>query len=200
MKLHYSPTSPFARKVRVLAIEANLDNMIEYEVTDVWDEASPFRETNPLSKIPVLVTEDGLELFDSPVICAYLDTRHGGQRFIPVAEPAHWRVLRIEAACDGIMDASFQTVMELRNREAEQQSPYWLERYRSAIEAGIAWLDKNKYEFIESGTYAPICAAVALAYVNFRLPSIEWQKDRKVLSEWFEEFSQRPSMKTTEPA
>ena len=200
MKLNFSPTSPYARKVMVMAWETNLANMIDCIATDAWDESTGLREKNPLSKLPVLETDDGMLLFDSTVICAYLDTQHGGQRLIPVAEPAHWQVLRIQAVADGIMDAAFLSVSEVRKREEGHRSEFWLERQAKAIRSGIKWLDEHLAEFSEVENFAPICAAVALAYVEFRLPHIEWRSDCPALESWFDEFSKRNSMQATIPA
>ena len=200
MKLNYSATSPYVRKVMVLAKETNLDGMIDCIETDVWDEQSGLRQRNPLGKVPALETDDGMVLFDSAVICAYLDTLHGGQRFIPVAEQVHWQVLRIQAVSDGIMDAAFQSVMETSKREADARSDFWLDRYNLAMNSGIDWLADHFDEFAESLNFAPICVAVALGYVDFRHAELGWRERHGEMADWIDKFNQRESMKSTNPA
>lgn len=184
----------------MLAKECGLANMIDCIETDAWSEKTGLREKNPLCKLPVLETDDGKILFDSTVICAYLDTLHGGQRFIPVGEPVHWQVLQIQAVCDGILDAAFGSVMELRSREPAEQSEFWLKRHRLAIVSAINWLEEHFSEFGRAISFAPICVAVALGYIDFRMTEISWRERNPKLSNWYQEFSQRDSIRSTNPA
>ena len=106
VKLRYSPASPFARKVRIAAMETGQDGEIEQIETMVWDPETDIAKVNPLGKVPALTTDDGLVLCDSPLICEYLDSRHHGARLIPPGGPERWKVLNLQALSDGIMDAA----------------------------------------------------------------------------------------------
>ena len=128
MKLHFSAASPFARKVRVTAMETGQDGEIDKIDTMVWAPGTDIATVNPLGKVPALTTDDGLVLCDSPLICEYLDSRHGGVRLIPPEGPERWQVLNIQAMGDGIMDAAVSQVVERRTRAPEAQSEAWIAR------------------------------------------------------------------------
>ena len=121
MKLCYSPTSPYVRKVVVTAMETGLEPGIERIANNVWDPATDIAATNPLGKVPALTTDDGAVLFDSPVICEYLDSLHDGAKLFPAAGPARWRALRQQALCDGILDAGILRMLEGRLRRSSDQ-------------------------------------------------------------------------------
>jgi glutathione S-transferase len=106
MKLRYTPPSPFVRKVLVLAIEAGLRERIELVPTKPWDPGTDLPLDNPLGKVPALVTDEAGVLYDSRVICEYLDLLHDGSPFFPSSGARRWRVLRRQALADGIMDAA----------------------------------------------------------------------------------------------
>ena len=124
MKLYYSSTSPFVRKVNIFAIEAGLDKQIEWVTTNPWQAEDKLTAENPLSKIPTLVTDDEQVIFDSPVICEYLDSLHQTEKLIPQEGNARWQVLRLQALADGILDAGILRFME-HKRVAENQSVDW---------------------------------------------------------------------------
>ncbi len=102
MKLRYSPTSPYVRKVSVTALELGLTERIARVPTDTQDRESGIAEHNPLGKVPALILDDGGVLYDSPVICEYLDSLHDGPPMFPAAGPARWTALRQQALGDGI--------------------------------------------------------------------------------------------------
>src|SRR6202000_1280263 len=106
MKLRYSLNSPFVRKVVVHAIETGLNSRVEEVPAQTTDPASGLTHENPLGKIPSLTLDDGSHLYDSPVICEYIDPLHAGEKMFPAAGPARWTALRRQALADGIMDAA----------------------------------------------------------------------------------------------
>ena len=116
MKLRYSATSPYVRKVLVTAFELGLEKRIERIPTDVHTPDSALDNDNPLSKVPALTMEDSEVLYDSPVICEYLDSLHQGTKLFPPAGPARWRALRQQALCDGILDAAILCMLESKRR------------------------------------------------------------------------------------
>lgn len=198
MYLRYSPTSPYVRKVRVFAIETRLDEVIDLVETNPHEKPPALTAENPLGKVPTLVTDDGLVLFDSPMICEYLDGAHGGNRMVPVATPVRWHVLRLQSVGDGIMDAAVSMVMEGR-RAAGEQSPGFLEHERGRITRTLDWLQANVDELGGRLNLGQISVACALGYLDFRLPDLGWRAGREALARWFEAVDERDSMRRTAP-
>ncbi len=197
MELRYSPTSPYARKVRVTAIELGLDGRIEGVVTLPWDAATDLPKDNPLGKVPLLVTDDGQKLYDSPVICEYLDSLAGGDLF-PAAGTARWTALRRQALADGMMDATALCRLE-GMRPPERQSADWIARQRRAIERGLDVLEAEAPELQGDVTIGHITIGCALGFIDFRLPDDRWRDGRPALAAWYEDFAARPSMAATVP-
>ena len=200
MKLIASLVSPFGRKVRVALAEKK----IEYELV----EAAPFAPDtdvpsyNPLGKIPVLVLDDGTNLFDSRVIVEYLDTVSPVSRLIP--EPSRQRIAvrRWEALADGICDAAAAIVIEGR-RSAKQQSKDWVDRQRAKIERGITELASELGDKPwcngEAYSLADIATGCALGYLDLRQPGIDWRGPYPNLVKLAEKLGKRPSFVDTQP-
>jgi len=201
MQLIYSATSPYARKVRMLVIEKGLADRVALLVANPLQDPPELLAANPLVKVPALLIEPGLTLFDSPLICAYLDSL-GEPRLIPEHGPKHgrerWRVLRIEALADGITDAAVSSVMEGRRIES-QRSPEWLARWYSAIVRGVAELEKEAPALRQTFDLAAIASAAALAYLDFRLPQIDWRGQAPGLGAWLHAVRGRESFAATVP-
>jgi glutathione S-transferase len=201
MKLHWSPRSPFVRKVMVFAHETGLAGRIETVRTHVA-MTQPNRDlmrVNPLGKIPTLITDDGKVLFDSTVICEYLDGLHGGEKLFPQAPEKRWQALRWHALGDNMLDNLVLWINELR-RPKPQQSPETLAAFDMKIRASLDLLD------IEAATLgaAPmgighVVIGVALGYIDFRFPQLGWRNGHPAIAAWYESFSRRPSMKNTLP-
>ena len=138
MKLFYSPASPYARKCRVVAIEKGMGDRVELITASPMANPADLLAANPLGKIPALLLADGRPIFDSPVICHYLDSLSDTPRLIPSAPEARLDTLMREALGDGIMDAALPMVQEGRRPEA-QRSPDWLERWAAAIRRSVAY-------------------------------------------------------------
>ncbi len=199
MQLRYSPTSPYVRKVMVTAIETGLDRKIEKIPTNPWDPGSDLPKDNPIGKVPALKIESGDTLFDSPVICEFLDSQHHGDKLYPASGGARWTVLKLHALADGILDAAVTRVVEGK-RPAELQSKDWLERQKKAIARSLDALEQSMSKLDgEQLSIAHIAAGCALGYLDFRHPGDEWRKGRPRLTKWYEEFSKRPSMQATVP-
>jgi glutathione S-transferase len=199
MQLRYSPTSPYVRKVMVTALETGLDKKIEKIPTNPWDPDTDLPKDNPIGKVPVLKTEGGDVLFDSPVICEFLDSRYGGDKLFPPSGDARWNVLRLQALADGILDAAVTCVVEGK-RPKELQSKDWIARQQKAIQRSLVALEQW-ISTLDSGqlTIAQIAAGCALGYLDFRKPVADWRTGRPKLTKWYEEFSRRPSMQATVP-
>jgi glutathione S-transferase len=200
MKLIASLTSPFARKVRIVAAEKH----IEYElVVDIpWEADTKVPEYNPLGKVPVWVLEDGKTLFDSRVIVEYLDSISPVGHLIPTDPRARIAVRRCEALADGICDAAALVFME-RKRPASQQSAEWIERQLGKVEAGLAAmsadLGKNNWCQGEAFSLADIASGCALGYLDFRFPEIDWRRSQPHLSEFYDRIMLRATFRDTVP-
>lgn len=198
MKLRYSPTSPYVRKVMITVIETGQESVIETVPTNPWDPETDLPNDNPLGKVPALVVDEGLTLFDSPVICEYLCSRVGAG-LVPSGGINRWRVLRLEALGDGILDAAVLRFLEGKRPE-EIQKPDWIERQKRTIGRAVDSLEAAVGEWGEELTLGQITAGAALGYLDFRFPGDEWRQGRPALTDWYEAFAQRPSMQQTVPA
>jgi glutathione S-transferase len=196
MKLRYSPTSPYVRKVMVTAMELGVDGKIECIDTNPWQYDSDLVRDNPLGKVPALTTDDGEVLYDSPVVCEYLDHVYGQGRLFPSPGPARWRVLRQQALCDGILDAAVLRRLESQ-RPVERRSEDWAILQRDAVERGVDALEQDAAGWDAELTIAQISAACALGYLDFRFSGEDWRTGHPTVAQWYEGFAQRPSMQAT---
>jgi glutathione S-transferase len=196
VKLYTNPATPFGRKCQVIAHELGL----KLEILKTLPMQDPeFRRVNPLGKIPALLLEDGSVIFDSPVICEYLNHRGGGKFFpgnnIFRANSGRWKSLVLQALGDGIAEAAVNYV--ILGREAVPPEA-WRGRQMEAILAGLDVAERTK--FAEHPTIGEISVACAIGYVNFRLPDLDWKSSRPKLAAWYARMCDYPAMKATEPA
>lgn len=196
MILYYQTHSPFARKALVFAHEAGLADRLEV----IHQETSPTLRNdrvyaeNPLGKVPVLMRADGEPIFDSDVICAYLDTLHDGRKLIPGEGEARWRALRLQAVAQGLAQTGIGLRWETERRPEQLRYEALAEGYRDKIEATYDWLEAA----VDADAplhVGHIALATALSWMAFRdLPSF---RGRHRLTRWFDAFEQRPSMLAT---
>lgn len=200
LKLYGSLTSPYTRKVRVAAEELGLGDQIEMVAADPFSPQPEFLAANPLSKIPALVTDKGDALPDSSLILEYLQSIGYGMAALPRISQKRWSVLRRARVAEGIMDAAVATVLEKRRPEGIVYTSH-LDRQAQAIQRSTDLLNHDAATLATSGPMGivEITAGVALAYLDFRMPYLEWRKGREALAAWHETFSQRPSMIKTQP-
>lgn len=199
MKLLYQTHSPYARKALVFAHEAGIASRIEVvhqETSPTNHNALVFAE-NPLGKVPVLVRPGLPPVFDSDVICAYLDTLHPGPALIPAQGEARWHALRLQAVAQGIADAGIAVRWETVRRPEALRYPQLRDGYIDKLVASYDWLERDLD--IESPLHVGhIAVATALDWLEFRgLPSF---RDRPRLAGWFDAFAARPSMRATPPS
>ena len=199
MLLNYSPTSPFVRKITVLLHETGLADQVTLQPVDGWAEPDALTANNPLSMVPTLVLEDGSTLFDSPVICDFLDHRHRGARMLPPSGEARWQVLRDQALADGILDCAVLVFVEVNRRPEEKRWDWWLELKRRAIWRALESLEKRAPDIEPRVDLGSISIAVALAYLDLRGAVGEWRGNCPRLAAWFAGFSERPAMRATAP-
>ena len=198
MKLLYQTHSPYARKTLVFAHEAGLADRIEvvhHETSPTVRNETVFAE-NPLGKVPVLIRDGGLApLFDSDVICAYLDTLHSGRRLIPAEGEVRWHALRVQAIAQGLADSGIAYRWETVRRPVELRYAPLAEGYRAKLEASYDWLETH-LDVSALPHVGTIAVATALSWLEFReLPTFRRRAPR--LSRWLDEFSHRPSMRAT---
>jgi glutathione S-transferase len=203
MILRFSPSSPFVRKVRIASALLGFDSEITLERADTTDPNDSLRKTNPLGKIPVLTIEDGSALYDSRVILDYLDERAGGGKIVPRQGAQRLAALRLQALCDGVLDASILTVYEGRFRKPEMHEPKWLDLQAGKIARALAVLEAAPPPF-DAAPALPdvgqITLACALGYRDFRFAG-SWRSDHPRLVAWLDTFAARvPAFAATKPA
>ncbi len=200
MILRSAPASPFARKVRMAAIILGLESRITIQAADTIDPNDTVRQQNPLGKIPALVLDDGLVLFNSRVILEYLDHLAGGGRIIPADPKARFAALRLHALADGIMDASILLVYEGRWRDPAKHEPKWIEHQAGKVARGLASLEAAPPARDATPTVGQIALACMLGYQDFRFHGT-WRKDHPRLVKYLEDFAAAvPAFKATAPA
>ncbi len=200
MKLYFSPLSPFARKCLVCAHESGLRDRIE-TVTAAAHPVNRDRALiafNPLGKVPTLVTEDGTSLYDSRVICEYLNSLGDGG-LIPTRGPERWAVLTDQALADGLMDAAVLTRYEMAVRPESLRWGDWTAGQLDKVTCAVADLERRARSLknrVDIGTIATGCA---LGYLDFRFASLGWREKYPQIAAWFNIFAMRNSMAATRP-
>ena len=197
MQLFSSPTSPYARKVRMVALEKGLADRIEIVNLNPFDDDPALLACNPLAKVPAMKLDDGQTLADNRVICWYLDSLVDTPMIYPPG-PEGWRVLSLEAMADGMMDAAFAMAIEGR-RPPDRQSPEAQTRRRDAILRAAERLEGHVDALAGPLTIAQIAVAAALGYLDFRLPDLAWRDNRPTLAGWHADLADRAAYRDTDP-
>lgn len=198
MKLRWSPTSPYVRKATATLIETGLEDRVERITTNAWDPATDLARDNPLGKVPALITDGGEVLYDSPVICEYLDSLHDGRKLFPRSGGDRWTALRRQALGDGIIDAAVFRLLEGR-RPPELQSQPWVDRQRAVVSRGLDALEDEAGALGGAITIGHLAIACALGYLDFRFPGDDWRAGRPGLAAWYDSMTDRRSIRDTVP-
>lgn len=199
MILRSAPPSPFGRKVRIALSLLGLENEVKIEPADTNDANDSLRRQNPLGKIPALITEDGMVYYDSRVILDYLDHRAGGGKIVPRDAKARLAALRLQALCDGILDASILTVYEGRYRKPDMHEPKWLELQAGKVSRALAVLEAAPPPIDPMPHVGQITLACALGYRDFRFNG-SWRSEHPRLVAWLDNFAARvPAFAATKP-
>jgi glutathione S-transferase len=196
MKLRFSSGSPFVRKVWVAALETGLADDIERVMVSPINPEDVKSSPSPLGKIPCLETDDGMVLYDSPVIMNYFNSLLDDNKLIPPEGAAHWTTLRRQALGDGMLGCTVNVFVE-KMRKPERQSKGWIVHNKAAVDRAINSLESEVPDMtnvIDAGT---ITLAVALAFFDQHFPDDSWRADHPQLAAWSDDFNQRPSMRTT---
>lgn len=197
MRLLSSPPSPYGRKVKIAAALLGLAGGITVEPTDTNRADGPLRAANPLGKIPALVLDDGTALFDSRVILDYLDHLAGGGRIVPREAEARFAALRLQALCDGILDALLLQVYERRFRPEPLWHQPWLDYQAEKVTRALALLERDPPRLDPLPDVGQIALACALGYQDLRFQG-RWRDAHPALVQWLARFAaQVPSFAAT---
>lgn len=199
MKLRYSPRSPFVRKVLVAAIETGQRDAIELVPTRPSDPNTDLPTDNPLNQIPTLITDDGQALYDSAVICEYLDCSHEGLPLFPRKGDARWVALRLQTLGDGITDAGVARTLENTRRPETYRWPEFHAREQAKVRRVLDKIESEVSQLEDPITIASIAIACGLAYLDYRFNEDKWRDGHPKLAAWFGRFSARPAMQETAP-
>jgi glutathione S-transferase len=197
MELRYGTLSPYVRKVRVVAEEHGVAGRIKLVLTNTREKPEEIVPLNPLGKIPTLVTDGGVALFDSPVICEYLDAEFGAHRLLPASGERRWEIMTSVALADGIIDSAIMSRQE-KARPAPQQSSEAIDWQWRKMKAALDRFDGTASASgdLHMGQVALGCA---LGYIQVRLPDFPLFDGRARLAAWFAKVSERPSFQNTVP-
>ena len=199
MKLYWSPRSPFVRKVMVCAHELDVADRIErlYALVSMSATNPAVMQANPLGRIPALVTDDGMALYDSVVICEYLDARYGESRLFPADLDRRWDCLRRHALADGLLETLVLWRSE-GTRDPSRQSREVLAAFGVKAQSALDAAEREAAHLADAEIdIGHIALGAALGYLDFRYGELGWRTGRPHLSRWFESFGARPSMRKT---
>ena len=199
MKLLYSATSPFVRKVSIVLIETGLSDRVEHVPTNPWDPQSDLPAQNPIGKVPTLISAQGVEIFDSSVICEFLDNLHAGSKMFPIDAEGRITANQFQSLADGMMDAAVLGFIENSRRPKDRRWGEWSDRQLAAITRSLNWLEERHQTLNQTSDIGTISVACALGYLDFRFANLEWRRHHERLAEWFEQFAQRESIRATAP-
>jgi glutathione S-transferase len=196
MKLAYSPASPYVRKVTACAIKRGIDKQIERMKISTTDPE--LLKYNALSKVPTLITDDGAYLFDSPVICEYLDSIGSAPKLFPAPGPARWKALTQEALADGILDATQPRRRELTLPQDEGRKSY-IALQQGKVARAIVEFEKQASSLGNLDTIGEITIGCALGYLDFRYANEPWRPGHPELTAWYEKVVNLAPLAETMP-
>lgn len=200
MKLYHSPASPFVRKVVVLLHELDKADAVELSTvtTTAFASDDSLMAANPLARLPALERPEGVTLYDSRVITAYLNDLYDG-RFYP-QNASRWETLTLEATGDGIMDSAVSMAYEVRLRPDAKQSPEWIEAQWAKVLRALDVLNTRWMSHLSGPvTMGHVSVACALSYIDLRHGARNWRDGHEALAKWHADFDSRPSMQATRP-
>lgn len=204
ISLYWAPASPFVRKVMVCAHELGLQDRIEIlaSAANPVERDARIQAFNPLAKVPAARTADGIALYDSRVICEYLDTlatEQGSQaRLFPASGSARWTALRRQSLADGLLDAALLIRYETLLRPEELRWSLWIDKQGEKTADALDEMNTD-LPTTDSCDIGAISFACALGWLDFRFPDLDWRAGRQSLADWYTGFATRPAMLATQP-
>jgi glutathione S-transferase len=196
MKLAFSPASPYVRKVTACAIKRGLDKQVERVKIGTTDPE--LLKYNALSKVPTLILDDGTCLFDSPVICEYLDSVGSAPKLFPAAGPARWKALTQEALADGILDATQPRRREIALPQDEGRKSY-IELQQGKVARALDEFEKQADSLGNLDTIGEITIGCALGYLDFRYGNEPWRPGHPKLEAWYAKVAKLAPLAETVP-
>jgi glutathione S-transferase len=197
MILRSSGPSPFGRKVKIVAKMLGIYDQLTVEMSNTNDPADSLRQQNPLGKIPILILDDGRKIFDSRVICEYLDAQVDGTTLHPTESDARWEALTLQALGDGIVDASILQVYETRMRPEDKRHDEWLSYQADKVKRSLDQLSANAPSLEGDLTIGHVAIACALGYLDLRFEG-KWRESYPTLVSWLDQFDARvPAFEAT---
>ena len=198
MKLFFSPTSPYVRKCMVVAHELGLTSRIDLLPSNAHPVTrdQTIIAKNPLGKVPTLITDDGQALYDSRVICEYLDDLGGGALF-PKSGKARWEALTLQSLADGVLDAALLARYEDVARPEAIRWKEWRAGQLDKAETALAYLEGNLQGLAGQVDIGSLSIACALWYLDLRFTELQWRERFPKVAQWYAAFSQRPSLLMT---
>ncbi len=202
IKLTHNPTSPFVRKAMIVVIETGLADRIQLVPADPWNPDDRLQETNPLGKVPALVSADGSLFTGSALVCEYLDSLHSGRKLYPEAAEERWRALRLHSLADGLIEASVSRIYEQLRRPADKQWETWIDRQNGKIVRTLDLFEElaSSAQLAQDPTIGELTLAAGLGYLDFRFPEMDWRAGRPALDRWNAGIAERPSLAQTQPS
>lgn len=182
-----------------MLIETGLSDRIENVPTNPWDPQSDLPAQNPIGKVPTLISAQGAEIFDSSVICEFLDNLHAGPKMFPIDAEGRITANQFQSLADGMMDAAVLGFIENSRRPKDCRWGEWSDRQLAAITRSLNWLEERHQTLNQTSDIGTISVACALGYLDFRFADLEWRRHHERLAEWFEQFAQRESIRATAP-
>ena len=190
--------SPFARKARIAAIETGQPGLIDWQMMSREERAEQIPAINPLGKVPVVVLESGAALYDSPVICAWIDSTNSGPKLIPESGAEKWAALQLEALGDGMGEVIVPLSQEM-NKAEEARSAAVLTRLTGKLTSALAALDRQAVDFRDPPGIGEIAVVAAMGYVEFTKVNPDWRSAYPALAAWYDEINKRPAFAETAP-
>jgi glutathione S-transferase len=197
MKGYASANSPYARKVRIAAIETGQPDLIDWTMMNREQRAARTPAINPLGKVPAVVMDDGSALYDSPVIVEWVDSLHSGQKLIPQSGPKRWKALTLAALGDGLGEAAIAVNLELLKPDPSQAL---IDRQGGKAKSALAALNADCVNFNDPPKIGEIAVACAIGYMELRGVLSGWRDDCPALVAWYGAINQRPAFAATAPA
>jgi glutathione S-transferase len=198
VELKFSKLSPYVRKVNIVAHEHGLAERMRLTPLDMRSDSDKLAALNPLGKIPVLITDSGEAIYDSPVICEYLDAEFGNHRLLPVQGARRWQIMTLAALADGLLDAAL-LIRHERARPADRQSAEWTELQLRKVHLALDHFERTVDGFGSELDMAQIGVGAALGYIPLRLLDLEGLPKWPKLKAWYATQSHRPSFKHSAP-
>ncbi|MBD3652684.1 glutathione S-transferase N-terminal domain-containing protein [Kangiella sp.] len=196
MKLIYSTASPYARTARIFVHELGLGEQVEEVFQHPFENPAELIEANPLCKVPCLIDDEGKAIFDSQVICEYLDALAGPRLFKEIHND--WHLKTLYSLTRGLLDSAVAWQQD-KMREPGQRSEFWQERFIKSIDRGLEYFEQRLDELPKEFSAIHANLITVLEYLDFRHPGYQWQEKFNGLKNWWIAYKEKPSLVETQP-